>query len=173
MFSNGLPKVAVHDLVLQNEAKDLVIGTHGRSIYKAHIAALQQYNKIKNNAITVFDIPSIRHSSRWGSSWNKWLKPTEPSVTIPYYVLNSGKYTIEILAEDNTKLISFTVNATEGYNYFDYDVSVKEKSVKSYFKKKDIIIKKAKNNKYYLPKGDYLIKVTGGKNSAEQKFNIK
>ena len=32
-FNNGLQKVATHDLVIQKRAEDLLIGTHGRSIY--------------------------------------------------------------------------------------------------------------------------------------------
>ncbi len=173
VFSNGIPKVAVHDLVIQKEAKDLVIGTHGRSIYKTNIAALQQYNKIKNEEITIFEIPSIHFSSRWGSSWNKWLKPTIPSVKISFYALNAGEYTVEILAEDKTKLRSFNVNADRGYNYFDYDVSVSEKIVNTYFSKKEISIKEAKNKMYYLPKGDYTIKISRAKDSSEQTFSIK
>lgn len=147
VFSNGLPKVAVHDLVIQKEAKDLVVGTHGRSIYKSSIASLQKFNAVKNSEIALFEIPSIRYSSRWGSSWNKWLKPYEPSITISYYVSNSGKYTVEIFAEDKTKLKSFNVTAMEGYNYFNYDVSVPEKMVDTYFYKNEISVKEAKNNK--------------------------
>lgn len=173
VFSNGLPKVAVHDLVIQKEAKDLVVGTHGRSIYKTNIAELQKFNTIKNNNITLFEIPSIRFSSRWGSSWNKWLKPNEPSFTISYYVLNSGKYTVDIFAEDKTKLKSFSINAIEGYNYFEYDVSISKKIVETYFSKNEISVKEAKNNKYYLPKGNYLMKISSAKESAEQKFTIK
>jgi len=173
LFSYGLPKVAVHDLVVQNEAKDLVIGTHGRSIYKASVAPLQHYNTIKNEAITLFEIPSIQYSSRWGSSWNKWIKPYEPSVTIPYYVMNSGKYVVEVLTEDSTKLMSFNINAVKGYNYFDYDLSVTEDRVTNYFFKNDISVKQAKNEKYYLPKGNYIIKISGDKQSAEQEFIIK
>ncbi len=173
VFSNGLPKVAVHDLVIQNEAKNLVIGTHGRSIYKTNIAALQQYNKIKDEEIKVFEIPSIRFSSRWGSSWNKWLKPITPSVNISYYALNTGEYTVEILAENKTKLKSFKIKAAKGFNYFEYDVSVSEKTVDTYFSKNEISVKEAKNNKYYLPKGNYSIKISGDKESGEQKFTIK
>ena len=36
-FSNGLNKVSVHDLVIQSEAKELLLGTHGRSIYKTDL----------------------------------------------------------------------------------------------------------------------------------------
>lgn len=169
LFSKGLPKVAIHDLVIQKEAKDLVIGTHGRSIYKANIAALQQFNKIKNEAVAVFEVPLIHFSTRWGSSWSQWSKPNEPSVEIPFYVSDSGKFTVEILSEDDTKLNSFTTNAEKGFNYFDYNLSVSEKSVKRYFSKKDMKLKKAKNGIYYLPKGEYIINISGSK----QKFIIK
>ena len=33
-FSNNLPRVAIHDLVIHEGTNELVIGTHGRSIYK-------------------------------------------------------------------------------------------------------------------------------------------
>ena len=36
-FSNEMPHVAVHDLVIQKNAKDLIVGTHGRSLYKINI----------------------------------------------------------------------------------------------------------------------------------------
>lgn len=169
LFSNGIPKVAIHDLVIQPEAKDLVVGTHGRSIYKANIAALQEYNKVKNEAIAIFEIPTIKSSSRWGSSWSKWSKLNEPSQTISYYVSTSGNYIVDILAEDNSKLNSFSVDATKGFNYFDYDVTVTEKSLKSYFNKKDIELKKAQNGVYYLPSGNYFIKIGETKKSFEVK----
>ncbi|MDG1980482.1 MAG: glycosyl hydrolase, partial [Flavobacteriaceae bacterium] len=40
-FQKGLPSVAIHDLVIQPSAKHLILGTHGRSLYKASIAPLQ------------------------------------------------------------------------------------------------------------------------------------
>jgi len=172
VFSNGIPKVAVHDLVIQSEAKDLVIGTHGRSIYKANITALQNYNTIKNEAIAIFEIEPINHSSRWGSSWGQWYETFEPETTISYYLSTTEKVTVEILAEDKTKLNSFSVVGVEGFNYFKYDLTILEKAVKSYFSKKDVKVEKAKNDKYYLPKGTYLVKVMNGKESSEQKLVI-
>jgi photosystem II stability/assembly factor-like uncharacterized protein len=173
VFSNGIPKVAVHDLVIQPEAKDLVVGTHGRSIYKANIAPLQNYNKIKNEAIAVFEIPSVRFSSRWGNSWGQWYEPSIPEVVISYYVLNSTKVSVEILAEEGTKLHSFSADAVTGFNEVTYDLSVSEKTVKSYFDKKDIEIKKAKNEQYYLPKGKYLVKIFNTMGASEKDLIIK
>jgi len=173
VFSNGIPKVAVHDLVIQPAAKDLLIGTHGRSIYKANIAALQEYNKVKNEAISIFDLESISHSTRWGSSWGQWYESFEPETTIAYYLAKTGKVTVEILAEDKTKLHSFSNEGIKGFNYVEYDLSISEKVVKNYFYKKDIAVEKAKNEKYYLPKGTYLVKVTNGKESSEKKLVVK
>ncbi len=42
-FGNKLPSVAVHDIAIQKEANEIVIGTHGRSIY---IASLEVIHKI-------------------------------------------------------------------------------------------------------------------------------
>ena len=39
-----MPNVAVHDLVIQPVEKDLIIATHGRSIYKLNISALQNFD---------------------------------------------------------------------------------------------------------------------------------
>mgnify|MGYP001241228132 FL=1 len=44
VFSKELPNVAVHDLVIQPQAKHLVLGTHGRSLYVADISLLQKLN---------------------------------------------------------------------------------------------------------------------------------
>jgi hypothetical protein len=172
-FSEGLPKVAVHDLRIQDEAKDLVVGTHGRSIYKANIATVQKYNSIKDEAVTVFALKDIRHSSRWGSSWGQWYDAIVPAEIIEFYTGTSGKLTIEILGEDEYQLNSFSIDAKAGYNSFEYDLSVSEKSTKAYFKKKDIAIEEAANGNYYLPKGKYEIKVSIGGNSAKTDLTIK
>ena len=76
---------------------------------------------------------------------------------------------MEILAEDDSKLNSFEVNADKGFNYFDFDMSTSEKSIKSYFNKKDIKIEQAKNNVYYLPKGNYFVKIKDVKKEFEVK----
>ena len=167
-FSNGIPKVAVHDLVIQEEAKDLVVGTHGRSIYKTNIAGLQKFNSSEDE-VTVFEVPSIRHSLRWGSSWSKWSDVYEPSITFSYLSTKQGKMPAQILAEDGTVLKTIQTNTDKGFNYLDDDLSVPKKSVKAYFKKKDIEVEEAGNEKFYLPKGSYSIKIGDAKTNFEIK----
>ncbi|MDD3721146.1 MAG: glycosyl hydrolase [Lutibacter sp.] len=169
-FSNGLPKVAVHDLVIQDEAKDLVIGTHGRSIYKANIAALQQFNTIKNKSVTIFEIPEVRYSSRWGSSWSVWDEVNEPKISIPFYVSNEGNFEVIITSEDGIELNRFSVQADKGFNFAEFDLAYIEKGKTAYLKKhKSAEIKKAKNEKFYLIKGKYFVNIGEAKKAFEVK----
>jgi len=169
-FSNGLPKVAVHDLVIQLEAKDLVIGTHGRSIYKANITELQQFNTIKDKSVAILEIPEVRHSTRWGTSWGEWNEVSEPKISIPFYVSNEGTVEVIITAEDGIELNRFSVQADKGFNFTDYNLTYSEKGKAAYLKKyKSAEIKKAKNEKFYLIKGKYFVQIGEAKKAFEVK----
>ncbi|GAB5564859.1 MAG: hypothetical protein Wins2KO_19220 [Winogradskyella sp.] len=160
-FSNGLPNVAVHDIVLQTEANDVLLGTHGRSIYKTNITPLQyDINKLKSQPITIFDIKPIKYSSRWGSSWSKWLDAYEPQKTIQFYSNASGEKTITIVSQSGAELNRIKVMTDKGFNYVDYDLTISEKGRKALMKENDdLVIKKASNGKFYLPKGNYSVKI--------------
>ncbi|AXO80948.1 glycosyl hydrolase [Olleya aquimaris] len=162
-FSKNLPAVAVHDIKTQKESNDLLLGTHGRGIYKTNIASLQAYNStIKSSNITIFDLNKIRYSSRWGNSWSKWMQPFQPSTTIQLFSNTSGEKEVEILSESNKKIQSFKVNLDKGFNYVDYDLTLSEKGRKTLMKDNVTLdINKAKNDKYYIPKGNYKIKIDG------------
>jgi len=161
VFSKGLPNVAVHDIVIQPEAKDLLLGTHGRSIYKANIAPLQKMNDDMNTkSISVFDVSAVRYSSRWGSSWSKWLDAYEPEKTIQYYSNSSGQKTLKILSEGGAELNSMVINVDKGFNYVDYNLELTAKGRKALMKENTSLdINEASNGKYYLPKGAYTIKI--------------
>jgi photosystem II stability/assembly factor-like uncharacterized protein len=170
LFSKGLPKVAVHDLVIQPEAKDLVIGTHGRSIFKANIDGIQQFNTIKDKPVTIFEIPEVKYSSRWGSSWSQWDEVNEPKISIPFYVSKGGTFEIMITSEDDIELNRFSVQADIGFNYAEYNLAYSENGKKAYLKKhKSAEIKKAKNGESYLIKGKYFIKI----GEAKMAFEVK
>lgn len=169
-FSNGLPKVAVHDLVIQNEENDLVIGTHGRSIYKANIAPLQQFNTIKDKPVTIFEIPEIKHSSRWGSSWSQWAEVNESKISIPFYVSKDGAFEVIITSEDDIELNRLSVQADKGFNFAEFNLTYYEKGKTAYLKThKSAEIKKAKNGMFYLLKGKYFVKIGGVKMAFEVK----
>ncbi|MDY8135096.1 VPS10 domain-containing protein [Aquimarina sp. 2201CG5-10] len=174
-FSKGIPNVAIHDLVIQPEANDLLLGTHGRSIYKTNIEALQLLNnKILQKPIHVFNLNPLKWSQRWGNSWSKWLDSYEPSVTIKFYTNIPTQYTIQIMSEGEKVLQKLTVEAEKGLQYANYDLSITEKGKKILEKEfPDDEIVKRKNGKYYLPVGKYGVLISSGKVSEKVTLQIK
>ncbi len=168
-FSKGLPSVAVHDIVIQSKAKDLLLGTHGRSIYKTNIGPLQKMNKSKmNQPIVLFDVEGVKHSMRWGSAFNAWSKVNEPSINIKFYTNKAEEKTITILSENHSELTQINVKTDKGFNTFDYDLTISEKAQKTLMNENaSVKIKKANNGKYYLPKGIYTIKIGAEKTVFE------
>ncbi|MEE9408828.1 MAG: glycosyl hydrolase [Polaribacter sp.] len=169
-FSNNLPNVAVHDLVIQSKAKDLIVGTHGRSLYKTNIAPLQNMNaEVLAKPTHIFAINNIRKSKNWGRSWNQWRKANTPEVKIPFYVNSEKKVSVDIYNED-VKVNSIPVDANKGFNELKFDVSFSKKGKKWYEKvNKKADLKEAKNGIYYLPKGKYTVKI----GDSKSEFKVK
>lgn len=171
-FSKGLPAVAVHDLVIHEDTNDLLLATHGRSIYKTNVANLQKYDDVESGSqnISIFDINNIRYSGRWGSNWNKWAKPFEPKVVVEFYSNISGQADFNIVTEKGTVLHSDNVKLNKGFNYVDYGLEITEKAKKKLLKENtSLVINKAKNGKFYLPKGKYFVKI----NNTSKTFEVK
>ncbi len=160
-FSEGLVPVAVHDMVIQPEEKHLLLGTHGRSIYKADIARLQEADEeLLANDLHLFPVKKIRHSKRWGGSWSSWSEPREPSRDIHFYAAQKGKATITVLGDKKVVVNRFELDADHGFNRQEYDLTFSEEGRKAYVKKhRKAKLNEADNGLYYLPKGDYTIQV--------------
>ena len=162
-FSKGLPAVAIHDLVVHPEANDLILGTHGRSLYTANMEPVQKVNAaLLAKKVTIFPMESMRYSSRWGNSWSQYLEPYVPETQIKVYVKEAGKHTIEIRSANNDLLNSITADLDAGFNYISYNLSISEKGRKALMKQQsDLDIPKAQNDTYYLPKGIYSVQLLG------------
>ncbi|MFC7445890.1 Glycosyl hydrolase, BNR repeat precursor [Mesoflavibacter sp. HG96] len=172
LFSNGLPAVAVHDLVIQKETNDLLIATHGRSIYKTNMSNIQKFNQDENASqeILIFDIQNIRHSSRWGTSWSKWQDANTPNLEIQLYSAKQQEVTVEILSENNSVLNTFNVKLDKGFNALNYGLNLSEKGKKQLQKDRtDLVLQKANNGIFYLPKGDYVVKI----NKTKKGFKLE
>jgi photosystem II stability/assembly factor-like uncharacterized protein len=173
-FMNGLPPVAVHDLVIQTEAHDLIVGTHGRSIYKVNLKSVQQLNEETiNSALKIFAVETISYSTNWGSSWSKWFKPNEPKLVVDYYTKNQGEVLVQVLNEIGIVVFEEKQMATSGINQWTYMVEISKSGAEKWHKKdKKLILKVAKNGKTYLIPGKYQIKINQKKYSQSTPLNI-
>ena len=169
-----MPYVAVHDLVIQQDAKHLVVGTHGRSIYTANIAALQNLtSEIQNKALHVYTLKNIKHSSRWGNSWSSWSKPRTPGLDITFYSDSDDVYEAKIVSSDDIVVSETEIIADKGLNVLSYDVAFSKIGKMNYLKKHKTVLKQADNGSTYLPKGTYTIEIKGNGTVEKTTFDIE
>lgn len=174
LFQNGMPNVAVHDLVIQPEAKHLLIGTHGRSIYKADIAALQQIKpEVLSKDLVVFRVENIKHSKGWGNSWSSWAKPDTPGLDVNFYYATPGTCTAKVLTANGTEVSSTEMDVSKGLNILSYDLAFSKKGKSNFLKKNKMKLTEAKNGKTYLPKGSYAIEISGNGQIEKIEFKIE
>ncbi len=132
LFTKDLPPVAVHDLVVQPEAKDLVLGTHGRSLYVADISLLQKLNVGNSNSIIISEIEKIDFSPRWGSKFSNWGEVNEPDIHLQFYSPQAGKAEIFILNEEGKEVQQIIQNVEKGVNVVAYNLSVSAKGIEDF-----------------------------------------
>ncbi len=172
-FQNGLPNVAVHDLVIQSKAKHLLVGTHGRSIYQADISHLQQMTpETLAKDLVIFALGDTKYSKNWGNKPSPWSKATTPGLDVVFYSGEAGSYAAEIQTADDIVVSTTELEADKGLNMLSYDIAFSKTGKASYLKKNKTKLKEAKDGKTYLPKGDYVIILTGNGSSDEAKFKI-
>ena len=143
-FKSGLTNAAVHDLVIQPEANHLLVGTHGRSIYKADLAAFKQVNKtFLNEELILLEPKEIKYSNQWGSSYSTWRDAYEPEVTFTVYAGKSGNYEMQIQNSKGLVLFSKKGMLDAGFNLINYTLEKDAKGIISYNRKKQKIYLKS------------------------------
>jgi photosystem II stability/assembly factor-like uncharacterized protein len=102
--TNGLPPaVRVNDLVIHPRDRDLVIGTHGRSIYVMDIAPLEEATaKVLSAEFHVFDVkPAIAYKVRDRDKSAGYVAPNPPyGAVIRYYLKDAAAETPTLVIRD-------------------------------------------------------------------------
>ena len=173
-FSNGMPKVAVHDIVIQTKAKELVVGTHGRSIYKTDISKMQALNDtVLAKPLHLFKIDNLKKSDNWGKKDYAWGKANEPSLDIWFYANGDKEIVLAIENEKKAILFTKTIAAKTGLNKVSYGYSLSKAEAENWRKKdKKIKIEEAENKKYYLPVSKYMVTIQNQLNKETKAFEI-
>lgn len=162
---NQIPNVASYDLMVHPRENELIVGTHGRSIYIVDVKPLQQIGGKSDIAVKAFSPENIRHSEKWGEKQYPYLKAYEPEVNIRYYIGKpSQDVVVEIYNANNDLVRKIEGKGTKGFNQVNWDVKTT-----SYSKKK----KKGEPEWAYASKGKYTIKVINGGDTDQVSFEIK
>ncbi len=178
---DDMPQTPVHDLVIQPVANDLLVGTHGRSIYKANITNLRAL-KDHDNSLKIFAIDDVKYSSRQGSQRSKYRDAYERKIIYDVYSPNASVVELELSTAKGKTLLQKSIDLKKGLASYEYDMAIdakKSKDLEKYLndgksEDEEVKVERADNDKVYLQKGEYIIKLTNGKGMiSEQTVMIK
>jgi photosystem II stability/assembly factor-like uncharacterized protein len=128
-----LPTVAVHDLVVQQRERELVVATHGRGIYIVDIAPLQELTaEVLTEPAHLFEIKSAarfhHHGIRFPS--RVYVAPNPPfGATIHYYLGTraAGPVRIVIIDQHGNTLAEFPGDSEPGLHRVQWDLKDKRR----------------------------------------------
>lgn len=161
LFNNAL-NVASYDIKVHPRENELIIGTHGRSIYVADIKPWQKLASATiDEHIVAFDPSSIRFSKSWGEKRYPYVKPFTPTSQIQYYISASGNVEVEIYNPDNELIKQEIISAEKGFNQYDWDL------------KGGVYKKKKQESLTYVKPGKYKIAFKKGENTSTVVLEVK
>ncbi len=119
---NGLPAVSVHDLLIHPRERELVIGTHGRSLYILDVAPLEQLSpEVLASPVHLFEVkPATAHHDLGPHGLDgprTFLVPNPPFGATIYYHLKdkpAGKVQMTILGANGRALAQLTCSDKPG-----------------------------------------------------------
>jgi len=130
-LKGNLPMVRVDDIQIHARDNDLVLGTHGRSVWVLdNITALEKMSDaVMSSDLAVFDAPAavaFRISNRKGNTGHKWFSTPNPpyGAMIDYYLRNAAQGNVRITITDkNGKTVrEMTGPADAGVNRVEWDL---------------------------------------------------
>ena len=155
-FQKGLTTAAVHDVVVQSDSNDLVIGTHGRSIFKSNLDYIHSLNlEVLDKSIHLFDIKPIKFSKRWGSKRTSWSETYKPKHKFAIWSKFKGESKINVRSKNGILIYEEYITLDAGYNEYEYGLSINKN------------LKKNNNNFYLGDDGIYYL------NTGEYELDIK
>ena len=181
-LQGGLPNAPVHDLKIQARAADLIVGTHGRSIYRADLEELRQLTPdVRAEPLVALASDTIRYDDDWGAQSASWRAPNVPSVDLAFYSGSAGATTITVATEDGLPLQTLTREAERGLNYAAYDLTVDASQADAYNarqeegaeEEEDVTLEPADDGNVYLVPGTYVVTVQRGDASVEMTITIE
>ena len=168
----GLPTVAVDDILVHPREHDLVLATHGRSLYVVDdVSALEEMTAgIEGEEVYVFPPRAAlgRHLLPSFKDWNgkavyRGENPPEGAL-LTFYVkeLNGEQAKLKITNGEGQTVVKTKLTPMPGLNRFAWDLKPSKEVLNEYG---------GQGAKFVRP-GDYTVSVTYGKTTATQKVHV-
>lgn len=180
-YQHGLPNVPVYALEVHPREHELIVSTHGRSIFVLECDKLAQLNSENmDQDLTVLKNKKndVTFNNFWGAKPYRWMtRPQEPPhSSLWFYSKNAGEATFEVLHKDQVvHKKTHAIKAGLGEMKWDYTVTPPKppKRKRKRNKEKQPEWHQGINGSTYAIPGDYTLRITVGETSQEQRFTIK
>ncbi len=170
----SLPRVPVHDLCIHPREGDLLVATHGRSVFKASLSEIRALDLSgKSSKMQVFTPAKMKYSPDWGQSWSKWFDAETPVALIAFFVDAACDVETSILSPEGLLLNVLHINAEKGLNYLSYDLSINPGKVDLFNNELEkseankFLLRKSGKGVYYLVPGTYGIEIKSGETKLQ------
>jgi len=181
ILGSDMPKVAVHDMVIQKKAKHLIIGTHGRSLYKVNVTNLHEMKNRKGEQLIVFKPTDLRYNDSWGKIRNVFTEVAIPKLSFETFSDTAREVKLEILNLSGTVLKTQNVKLKKGLSKNEVVIQVDKVSETSYLKSKEKsdwekskgAIERSDDGFYYIIPGKYDLRISSGNLESKVEFSIK
>jgi hypothetical protein len=171
---NGMLNVPAYDMVVHPRDNELVVGTHGRSVFVADVKPLQALkNGGAGKGIQAFAAESIRYSDRWGEKQFPWADVNKPSADLLYHVGKpADEVQAEVYDEKNNLVRKLTAPGSVGFHTLTWDLKILDpaSTVRKSKAKKDA---GSAGEMKYAAKGKYKFKLINGTESSESVIEVK
>jgi hypothetical protein len=161
----------VHDIVVQAREKHLLVGTHGRSIFKAdisHLAGLAtDLAAGKKVGLQLFELEAQRTSARWGTA-RGFGDPYTPELPIDFFAPSAGAVKISVKDSAGIEVNSFGLVVSAGFNSAAFHMNFSKEGKLAFLKKNKMALALAADGNTYLPKGSYAVTVSLGGQESKQ-----
>ncbi|TDR23654.1 WD40/YVTN/BNR-like repeat-containing protein [Marinicella litoralis] len=129
MLGNQLPTVPVHDLIVHPRENELVLGTHGRSVFVADIKPIQNLtDEVKAADIHVYPMAEISEKRRWDSKGFPWgyTDSLEDKEVVYVWSKSAGDAQLQIKNTAGSVYFSDEITLSQGLNQWHWDYKVDE-----------------------------------------------
>ncbi len=126
-FDAGLPNVPVHDLVIHPRDREIIAGTHGRSVWIADALPVQELTEtVRSKPVHLFAIDPVQAERGWRGRASRWFdeSPDLPKSTISFWAAADGKGGLRVLDAKQRPLREISVDARRGINTIEWDLIV-------------------------------------------------
>ncbi len=198
VLGKDLPNVPVHDLQVHPRDRELIAGTHGRSIWVLDALPVQELtDAVRNADISGFYIDEIKFSRRWKSQPSQWFghMADKPAQVLNFYAKSPGTGLVTIKTAAGKPLAEQNFDAQAGLNQLSWDLlvdsakalEIEASDIKARTEKGDLKpdasgLINAKETPYaqakkygwpqYIQPGDYIAHFQMGAASSEVKFSV-